>query len=77
MGRCEELPRGAPRGPPARPRAVCRGSRGAGLEERHAALTRRLAAKQGEKGRYVKLYAQGLVDDEELEILKMDRPQLL
>ena len=49
----------------------------AGLEERHAALTRRLAAKQGENGRYVKLYAQGLVDDEELEILKMDRPQLL
>jgi hypothetical protein len=38
------------------------------LEKRHAALTRRLAAKQGEKGRYVKLYAQGLVDDEELEV---------
>jgi site-specific DNA recombinase len=29
------------------------------LEERHASLTRRLAAKQSEKGRYVKLYAPG------------------
>jgi site-specific DNA recombinase len=38
-----------------------------GLEERHASLTRRLASKRGEKDRYVKLYAQGLVDDEELE----------
>ncbi len=27
-----------------------------------------MAAKRGEKDRYVKLYAQGLVDDEELEI---------
>jgi hypothetical protein len=41
---------------------------GEDLEERHAALTRRLAAKRGEKDRYVKLYAQGLVDDEELEV---------
>ena len=38
------------------------------LEERHASLTRRLAAKQEEKGRYVKLYAQGHVDEEELEV---------
>jgi hypothetical protein len=38
------------------------------LEERLATFRRRLAAKRGEKDRYVKLYAQGLVDDEELEI---------
>jgi len=42
------------------------------LEERHASLTRRLAAKQGEKARYVKLYAQGHVDEEELEIYMAD-----
>jgi hypothetical protein len=42
------------------------------LEERLTALTRRLAAKQGEKSRYVKLYAQGLVDDEELEVYLAD-----
>ena len=41
---------------------------GEDLEGRHAALTRRLAAKRGEKDRCVKLYAQGLVDDEELEV---------
>jgi hypothetical protein len=41
---------------------------GEDLEERHAALTRRLASKQGEKDRYVKLYAQGLVNEEELEV---------
>jgi len=38
------------------------------LEERHACLARRLAAKQTEKGRYVKLYAQGHLDEEELEV---------
>jgi site-specific DNA recombinase len=38
------------------------------LEERHASLARRLAAKQTEKGRYVKLYAQGHLDEEELEV---------
>ena len=38
------------------------------LEERHASLTRRLAAKQSEKGRYVKLYAQGHLNEEELEV---------
>ncbi len=32
-----------------------------GLEERHATLRRRLAAKRGEKDRYVKLYAQRLI----------------
>jgi hypothetical protein len=37
-------------------------------EERHASLTRRLATKQAEKGRYVKLYAQGHLDEEELEV---------
>ena len=38
------------------------------LEERLTALTRRLAAKQEEKSRYVKLYAQGHVDEAELEV---------
>jgi hypothetical protein len=37
------------------------------LEERHASLTRRLAAKQAEKGRYVKL-----LDEEELEVHLVD-----
>ena len=41
---------------------------GGDLEERHASLTRRLAAKQAEKSRYVKLYGQGHIDDEELEV---------
>jgi len=43
-------------------------SEGEGLVERHASLVRRLAAKQEEKSRYVKLYAQGHVDEGELEI---------
>jgi len=38
------------------------------LEERHTALTRRPASKRGEKDRYVKLYVQGLVNEEELEV---------
>lgn len=42
------------------------------LEERHASLVRRLAAKQSEKGRYVKLYAQGHLDEEELEVHLVD-----
>jgi site-specific DNA recombinase len=42
------------------------------LEECHEALRKRLAAKQGEKGRYVKLYAQGLLDDGELEVQLAD-----
>jgi hypothetical protein len=37
-------------------------------EERHASLTRRLATMQAEKDRYVKLYAQGHLDEEELEV---------
>jgi chromosome segregation ATPase len=41
---------------------------GEDLEERHASLARRLAAKQDEKSRYVKLYAQGHVYQEELEV---------
>ena len=40
---------------------------GEDLQGRHATLSRRLAAKRNEKGRFVKLYAQGLVDDEKLE----------
>jgi site-specific DNA recombinase len=42
------------------------------LEERHASLARRLAAKQTEKGRYVKLYARGHLDEEELEVHLVD-----
>ena len=38
------------------------------LEERHRSLVRRLTTKQGEKDRYVKLYAQGLLNDDELEV---------
>ena len=37
-------------------------------EARRGDLTKRLAAKQAEKDRYVKLYAQGFVDDDELEM---------
>jgi len=36
------------------------------LEERHANLTRRLGQKEAEKDRYVRLYAQGHLDDSEL-----------
>ncbi len=43
-------------------------SEGEDLAERHASLARRLAAKQEEKGRYVKLYAQGHMDEDELEV---------
>ena len=46
--------------------------RGKDLEERHASLTRRLAAKQEEKSKYVKLYAQGHLDEEELEVHMAD-----
>ena len=42
------------------------------LEERHASLTKRLATKQEEKARYVRLYAQGHVDEEELEVYMAD-----
>jgi site-specific DNA recombinase len=47
-------------------------AKGEDLEERHASLARRLAAKQAEKGRYVKLYAQGHLDEEELEVHLVD-----
>jgi hypothetical protein len=55
-----------------RPRAARRGSGGEALEECHASLTRRLAAKQEEKSKYVKLYAQGHLDEEELEVHMAD-----
>ena len=42
------------------------------VEGRLASLTRRLAAKQEEKSRYVKLYAQGHVDEEELGVYLAD-----
>ncbi len=37
-------------------------------DERHEVLTKRLAAKLTEKSHYVKLYAQGFVDDYGLEV---------
>jgi hypothetical protein len=36
------------------------------LEERHADLARRVGQKEAEKDRYVRLYAQGHLDDSEL-----------
>jgi site-specific DNA recombinase len=42
------------------------------LEARHADLGRRLAAKQAEKDRYVRLYAQGHISEEELETYLLD-----
>jgi len=45
---------------------------GDNLKERHASLTARLTAKQEAKARYVKLYAQGHVDEEELEVYIAD-----
>jgi site-specific DNA recombinase len=45
---------------------------GEDLEERRASLLRRLRAKQAEKSRYVKLYARGDLDEEELEVYLMD-----
>ncbi|HEV2741628.1 MAG TPA: recombinase zinc beta ribbon domain-containing protein, partial [Rubrobacter sp.] len=42
------------------------------LEARHADLGRRLAAKQAEKDRYVKLYAQGHISKQELETYLLD-----
>src|SRR5215213_3222725 len=41
-------------------------------EERIASLSKRLATVQGEKDRYVKLYAVGHLDEEELEIHLLD-----
>src|SRR5215217_87075 len=40
--------------------------KGEALEERHADLTRRLGQKEAEKDRYVRMYAQGHIDDSEL-----------
>jgi site-specific DNA recombinase len=42
------------------------------LEARLADLTKRLAAKQSEKDRYVRLYAQGHISEEELETYLLD-----
>lgn len=42
------------------------------LKERHASLTKRLAAKQAEKDRYVRLYAQGHLSEAELETYLAD-----
>ncbi|MGH3090373.1 MAG: recombinase family protein [Rubrobacteraceae bacterium] len=39
-----------------------------GLEERRESLAKRLAGTRAEKGKYVKLYAQGDLDGEELEV---------
>lgn len=45
---------------------------GEDLQERHAALTDRLAAKQDEKARYLRLFAKGHVDEDELEVFITD-----
>jgi site-specific DNA recombinase len=42
------------------------------LEARHADLSRRLAAKQAEKDRYIRLYAQDHISEEELETYLLD-----
>jgi site-specific DNA recombinase len=42
------------------------------LEERLASLTKRLGSARGEKDKYVKLYAAGHLDEEELETHLMD-----
>lgn len=42
------------------------------LEARHADLSKRLAAKQAEKDRYVRAYAQGHISEEELETYLLD-----
>ncbi len=42
------------------------------LEARHADLTKRLAAKQAEKDRYVRLYAGGRISEEELDVYLLD-----
>ncbi len=38
-----------------------------GLEERRASLAKRLTAKQAEKNLYVRLYAAGYLDEEEID----------
>ncbi|CAN5133202.1 recombinase family protein [soil metagenome] len=42
------------------------------LEARHGDLTKRLAAKQAEKDRYIRLYAQDHISEEELETYLLD-----
>jgi site-specific DNA recombinase len=42
------------------------------LAARHADLTKRLAAKQAEKDRYVRLYAGGRISEEELDVYLLD-----
>jgi hypothetical protein len=42
------------------------------LEQRHEDLSRRLAAKQAEKDRYVHLYAQGHISEDDLETYLTD-----
>jgi site-specific DNA recombinase len=42
------------------------------LEARREAIAKRLAAKQAEKDRYVRTYAQGHISEEELDIYLMD-----
>lgn len=42
------------------------------LEARRADLEKRLAAKQAEKGRFVRLYAQGHISEEELVVYLVD-----
>jgi site-specific DNA recombinase len=43
-----------------------------GLEERREELAKRLAAKQAEKDRYVRTYAQGHISEEELDLYLTD-----
>ncbi|HEV2093701.1 MAG TPA: hypothetical protein VGR18_11100, partial [Rubrobacter sp.] len=45
---------------------------GGALEARHKDLAKRLAAKQAEKDRYVRTYAQGHISEEELEVYLTD-----
>ena len=42
------------------------------LQARHTDLTKRLAAKQAEKDRYIRLYAQEHISEEELETYLLD-----
>lgn len=42
------------------------------LEARRADLEKRLAAKQAEKDRFVRLYAQGHISEEELDVYLVD-----
>ena len=42
------------------------------IEQRRASLAKRLAAVQGEKDKFVRLYAAGHLDDQELEIHLLD-----